>query len=219
MGLGLTRGGDFAPWIKYDARAGRWFRKGEGDEDQVDITNDFAAVFDFDQVEVGWIIYAEGVQPLYHTQDISLGVPNRPEGSAKWKQGFRLMIALPGRLGGGVFEVSSTAFAFIEEIDRLHTVYSEAKAANPGKLPVLKMSGTTAVETKTKEGGKSRNYRPNLEIAAWVDRPATLPLKDAKPAAPAALPATEGPKPETKPAAQAPAAKSTAEQNADNGFG
>lgn len=193
MGLGLSMGdGTFTPFAKFDARAGRWFTKGaDGD---IDITDGFTAVFDFEQIEVGWMMFASGVAPSYVVQDISLGVPQKPQGD-QWKQGFKMNIALPASIaGGGARELSSTAKALIGVIDRLHTEYSNAAEKSDGKLPVLKMAGTTVVETKGPQG-VTRNYSPNLQIAGWVDRPATLPKKGAPvaaaaPAASAAPPAT-----------------------------
>ena len=211
MALGLTLGdGSFTSFCKFDARAGRWFTKSaEGD---IDITDGFTAVFDFEQIEVGWMMFASGVAPSYVVQDISLGVPAKPQGD-NWKQGFKMLIALPASIaGGGARELSSTAKALIGVIDRLHTEYSNAPEKSQGKLPVLKMAGTTVVETKGPQG-VTRNYSPNLQIAAWVDRPATLPKKGAPgavvaqvaAAAPPATGSTPVPPPAQK-AAPAPAA-------------
>lgn len=205
MGLGLSTGsGDFIPYTKFDARAGRWFTKTEGGD--VDITDGFTAVFDFEQIEVGWMVFAAGTAPLYVTQDISLGVPQKPA-SGDWKQGFRMNIALPSSIaGGGARELSSTAKALIGVIDRLHTDYSNAPEKSERKLPVLKMNGTTVVETKG-PNGTTRNYAPNLVIAGWVDRPATLPKKGqiiaAQALAPAAAPPATGSTPVPPPAPKA----------------
>lgn len=202
--------GNFTPYAKFDARAGRWFTKGaDGD---IDITDGFTAVFDFEQIEVGWMMFASGVAPSYVVQDISLGVSAKPQGD-QWKQGFKLNIALPGSIaGGGARELSSTAKALIGVIDRLHTEYANAPEKSQGKLPVLKMNGTTVVETKGPQG-VTRNYSPNLAIASWVDRPAALPKKNgviaapvsAAPASPPATGSTAVPPPAPK-AAPAPAA-------------
>jgi hypothetical protein len=196
--------GTYAVYAKFDARAGRWFTK--TDSGDLDITDGFTAVFDFQQIEVGWMMFASGVAPAYIVQDISLGVPAKPQGD-NWKQGFKMNIALPSSIaGGGVREVSSTAKAFIGVIDRLHTEYSNAAEKSEGKLPVLKMNGCTMVETKGPQG-VTRNFSPNLVIAGWVDRPATLPMKGAPVVAPApsaAPPATGStavPPPAAKPAA------------------
>lgn len=207
MGLGLSvSSGDFIPYCKFDARAGRWFRKGENGD--IDITDNFAAVFDLDQIEVGWMMFTAGAAPAYVTQDIVLGVPAKPAGE-NWKQGFRCNIALAQSCGGGVFEVSSTAKALIGVIDRIHTLYGEAPERSQGKLPIVKMSGTTVVETKGPQG-MTRNYAPNLSIVGWADRPAGLPKKgsvvtqQAAPAA-AAPPATGSTQVAPPKAATAPA--------------
>ena len=174
MALGLSMGdGNFTPYAKYDARAGRWFTKGaDGD---IDITDGFTAVFDLETVEVGWMIFASGVAPVYVVQDIALGVPPKPPGDMK--QGFKMNIALPSAIaGGGVREVSSTAKSMIGVIDRLHTEYSGAPEKSQGKLPVVKMNGTTVVETKG-PSGMTRNYAPNLQIVSWVARPESMPKK------------------------------------------
>lgn len=201
MGLGLSvGGGDFVPYCKFDARAGRWFTKTlDGD---VDITDNFTAVFDFEQIEVGWMLFAAGTAPIYVTQDVALGVPPKPA-SGDFKQGFKINIALPSSLaGGGPRELSSTAKALIGVMSDLHTKYSEAPEKSEGKLPVLKMSGTTVVETKG-PNGTTRNYAPNLSIVSWVDRPASLPKKGAPlVSAPAAASPATGSKAVPPPAAK-----------------
>lgn len=214
MGLGLQMGdGNFTPYVKFDARAGRWFTKSATGD--IDITDGFTAVFDFDQIEIGWMIFASGVAPAYVTQDISLGLPAKPQGD--WKQGFKMNIALPSSIaGGGARELSSTAKAMIGVIDRLHTEFSEAPERAAGKLPVLKMSGTTVVETKGPQG-VTRNYSPNLSIVSWVDRPATLPKKGT--AAPASAPAPAAAPPATGSTAVPPPAPKAAPAPASMDFG
>lgn len=193
MGLGLSvGGGDFVPYCKFDARAGRWFAKtADGD---VDITDNFTAVFDFEQIEVGWLLFVAGTAPVTVTQQISEGLPPKPA-TGDFKQGFKMNITLPSSLArGGPRELSSTARALIGVIDRLHTEYEAAPEKSEGKLPVLKMSGTTTVETKG-PSGTTRNYAPNLSIVSWVDRPASLPKRGAPVvAAPAAAPPATGSK-------------------------
>lgn len=214
MGLGLSVGdGNFTPYVKFDARAGRWFTKGaDGD---IDITDGFTAVFDFEQVEIGWMMFAAGTAPVYVTQDIAIGLPPKPA-SGDFKQGFKMNIALPGTVaGGGARELSSTAKALIGVIDRLHTDYSNAAEKSQGKLPVLKMNGTTVVETKGPQG-TARNYAPNLTIAGWVDRPGTLPKKgQTVAAAPAATPPATGSTPVAPP--QPKAAQAAAPASMDFG--
>lgn len=180
MGLGINTeaGGDFVPFLKYDARAGRWFRKGDrdkGEQGPIDVTNNFAAIFDLETIEAGWLHFPTGAAPIAVTRPIAEGIPPRPAG-ADFKQGFRMMAALPTNLGGGVYEVMSSAKAFISAVDALHTAYSNAPEAKAGKLPVVAMTGTTMIETNGPKG-VTRNYQPVLTIQNWVARPASMPAK------------------------------------------
>lgn len=191
MSLGINTeqsSGDFTPFVRYDARAGRWARRGDtekGEQKLVDITNGFQAVFDLSAVETGWINFPTGAAPQYFMAPVG-EMPPRPAGEG-FKQGFRFNIALPASLGGGVYEVASTARAFIGAIDILHTEYENAPQRREGKLPVVAMTGTNMVETQTKKG-VTRNYQPVLNIIAWVDRPASLVAKPAPAPAPAYTP-------------------------------
>ena len=71
MALGFSNtgtssgGGDFLPIVKYDARAGRFFRvdREDGVSTPVDITRSFKAVFDFENVETGWIASSRDLLP------------------------------------------------------------------------------------------------------------------------------------------------------------
>jgi len=187
MGLGLkTESGDFDPFVKFDARAGRWFRKAkEGEGDVVDITDNFAAVFDLSGIEVGWILFAAGAGPIYVTQPVEQGLPPKPPGDHK--QGFKMRIVLPAHLGGGAHELASTAKALIGAIDTMHTAYTAAPEADQRKLPVYKMTGTQVIETKG-PSGTTRNYAPKMELVQWVDRPASLGAVKPTAAQPAAQP-------------------------------
>lgn len=211
MGLGINfeaGGGDFTPYLKYDARAGRWFRKGDRDKGEtgpVDVTNNFSAAFDLATIEVGWIDFPSGAAPIFITQPISVGIPQRPDGG-NFKQGFRMRAALPAALGGGVYEIASNAKAFIGAIDALHTAYTAAPEAAQGKLPVIAMTGTTMLETNGPKG-VTRNYQPVLSITAWVARPASMQAP--APVATGAPPATGStavPPPQAKAAAPAASA-------------
>lgn len=209
MALGInTEAGNFDPFVKFDARAGRWFRKGkEGEPDTIDITESFGAVFDLSDVEVGWILFAAGAGPVYITQDVSKGLPQKPAGGDH-KQGFKMRIVLPDHLGGGVHELASTAKALIGVIDTMHTAYVAAPESRQGKLPVYKMTGTTTIESKAPTG-VTRNYAPKMELVSWVDRPVSLGVKpngsqqaSQSSPAPAATGSTTVPPPQAKKPAQ-----------------
>ena len=193
LGISTEASGNFTPFVKFDARAGRWFRKGDRDKGEmgdVDVTNGFAAVFDFSNIEVGWMLMAAGAAPAYVMNPVAKGLPAKPEG--EFKQGFRMKVMLASNLGGGVYELASSAKALIAKIDQAHTVFSTAPEAAQGKLPILAMTGTEVIET-TSPKGTTRNYAPTLTLNGWMERPAAMNGATGSPAAPAPAPAPVGP--------------------------
>lgn len=186
MAIGInyeSAAGDYLPIIKYDARAGRIFRRdrANGENNDVDITRSFKAVFDFENLETGWIDFDTGGAPSYSMSLLSsMDKPGRP--SEKHRPGVRLIIKLHASCGGDVREVSSTAKAFLRGIDEAHNAYLEGVKSNEGKLPVFVLKDTIA--TTTGEGArKSTNYVPVFEISGWVKRPEDLVYKGRAPAA------------------------------------
>lgn len=181
MGLGLQTesggGGDFADIIKYDARAGRMFRvdRTQGangwETNNVEITNGFTFVPDLDNVQVGYALFAAGVAPSFTMVPLGDPMPHKP--SDQHKQGFKLMSKLGKDSGGDLRELASCAKTVIGAISALHDEYTAGQAANPGKLPVVALTGSTPV-VSTGQGKSSTNYAPVFQIVKWVDRPAEL---------------------------------------------
>lgn len=206
LGISTEGGGDFAPYLKYDAKAGRIFRapiKEAGEKNMVDLTMGFAGAFDFANIQVGWLDFPSGAAPQYETRPLAQGVGDKPTKPGKWKQGFRINVVLPGV--PGVFEMASNAKATIAAFNELHDKVSAAPELAAGKVPVVALSGTEIVETPSPQGVQ-RNYKPIFAVTQWIDRPASLVSKPAA-AAPAAQaqafasPPETGTKPFVAPAA------------------
>lgn len=183
MALGLNYsaggdGGDIIPFVKYDARAGRLFRRDRSQDgggnyvnNDVDITSGFKAVIDMENIEVGFINFPQGAAPQFVMVKLGDPMPHKPgEG---FKQGARIMMKLHQSCGGDVRECSSNATAFLKGIDELHTDYVDQLGANPGKLPVVVLKTTMPI-TSGQGQKKSTNYQPVFEIAGWAPRPADL---------------------------------------------
>lgn len=240
MGLGLEYGsggggGDITPFVKYDARAGRFFRNDRSEVNgtytntPVDITSTFKAVLDLENVEVGYLRFAAGSAPEFQLVKLGQPMPPRPA-DAKWKQGVRVMMKLHQTCGGDIRETSSNAAAFLKGIDELHTAYESQRGAQAGKLPIITLKTTIPV-TSGSGDKKSTNYQPVFEIIGWAPRPNDL-VHVAKQAA-GGTAAGSGPAPAQQPVNQvvpsgppatgstqvsAPAAKQ-AEMADANGFG
>ena len=164
---------DIIPIVKYDAKAGRMFRRDRvnGENDPVDITRSFKAVFDFENLETGHIAFPVGGAPDFAVARIGDRAPEKP--SADHRPGARILVKLTKDCGGDVRELASTAKAFLRGLDAAHDAYEAGKAANSGKLPVYVLKDTVPI---TSEGGgnKTTNYSPVFELTSWVARPSDL---------------------------------------------
>lgn len=214
--------GDIVPVLKFDARAGRFFRvdRSDGQNNPVDITQSFKAVMDFENIEVGYINFPAGAAPEFRMVPIGSQMPENPGG--KFRQGIRMMLKLGKDCGGDIREIATTAKAVLGAFDACHNEYLAGAKANPGKLPVVELETTVPIVTQGRdEKGnpvKTTNYAPVFKIASWVNRPDDLVFVPkgggASPATPAAAPA--------QPAATPPATGSTpvsAPASDDDDFG
>lgn len=181
LGLNYSNGGngEIIPFVKYDARAGRLFRRDRSQDsggnyisNDEDITNSFKAVVDLENIEVGFAKFGAGAAPEYLLVTLGYPMPHKPADPG-FKQAVRLMMKLHSSCGGDVREVSGNSSAFLKGIDDLHTDYEAGKAANPGKLPVVTLKSTTPITSGT-GAKKSTNYQPVFEISGWAPRPTDL---------------------------------------------
>lgn len=182
LDIGNQSSGDFTPWIKYNAKAGRWYIKGENGD--VEVSNpEFVA--DFANIKTGWFYYAAGQAPE-RVLDPSLSqrapkpdrtfVDNQGKTKDCFKRGFVLNCFAKSL--GGVVELSSTADAISQVIGQLYSSISENEEFKAGKVPVLKVTGANPVT-----GKHGTNYAPAMTVSKYIDRPADLNM-DAKATAP-----------------------------------
>jgi len=191
MALGLNfesaDSGEIIPIIKFDAKAGRMFRRDRvnGENDQIDITRTFKAIFDFENIETGTINFNTGSAPDFAVVRIGDPIPQAP--SPDHRPGARILVKVSKENGGDLRELASTAKAFLRGLNALHDEYLAGASANKGKLPVVELVDTTPI-TSGEGARKSTNYSPVFKIASWVDRPADLVYipKSRSTAAPAA---------------------------------
>jgi hypothetical protein len=227
MALGLnlsnsTGGKDFLPIIKYDARAGRIFRmdREDGVLTPTDITHNFKAVFDFENVEVGYLLFAAGSPPDFCMVPFGSPLPAQP--TKDHKQGVRICVKLGGEIGGDIRELAANSGVFKDGMEVLHDDYLSGLKQNPGKLPVVRLAKTIPIESKG-QGMKSTNYRPVFEILSWVSRPKDLVASPRASAEPVAVPNWATPAPTNQPPAtgatraSAPAPKKVEEDVEDFG--
>jgi hypothetical protein len=188
--------GDFLPVLKYDARAGRFFRvdrtdTGGGFESiPTDITEadddhgPFRAVFDLENLESGWINFPPGAAPSFMLVPLKdmlakrVTFPEKPEGEG-FKAGVRFMAKLANDLANGrpVREVASTAKAFVSAIEELYHAYLAEKDQHPEQLPAVILDGRPQPVKSGSGQQSSTNYRPKFKIVAWVPRGDLHPVR------------------------------------------
>jgi len=176
-----SAGGDWLPIVQYDARAGRFFRSDRGvdnmgnwDTVKEDITAEFKALCDFENIEVGWINFAPGAPPSFVLVPMGQRLPDRP--SDQHKNGVRFLVKLAKNIGGDkpIREIASTAKAFLSGIETAFLEYQSQKASNPGKLPVLALVKTQPITTGSGQR-QSTNYAPVFKIIGWAPRGDLVP--------------------------------------------
>lgn len=174
LDIGNSGSGSFTPWVKYNAKAGRWYVK--GDAGDVEVVNP-TFVADFQNIKTGWFAFASGQAPekvLDPALTQRAEKPNRTftDASGKVKDSFKrgfLVNLFSNDAFGGVVELSSTAEAIATPISALYTQYSTAPESKSGKLPVVSVKGVNPVTNKN-----GTNYSPMFEIVKWIDRPAAF---------------------------------------------
>lgn len=201
MALGFnTEGrssGDILPIVKFDAKSGDFIaRKREQGSDGIwenieeEVALPFKAIFDFDNIEVGWLSFSSGA-PDFHMVKYGERLPAQP--SPEHKQAFRIRIYSKAL---GLREFSHSSKTMLRAIDALHNQFVTDKPANPFKVPVVEVSGLETVKVNSPQG-ELRFKAPKWSIVSWATAPREM--NAAADAAPAAAPAP-APKPAPAPA-------------------
>lgn len=195
IGLELEKkeGGSFLPVLKFDAKAGDFIAvnrepqsDGTWDKTEIEIEKPFKFVVDMENLEVGWISFKPGAVNFTLSR---IGERLPPQPTPDHKQGVRMKIFMKDH---GLREFSHTSKNVLRAINSLHDSYIAGAEKNPGKMPVVEVSGTEVIKLQTKDQGELRFRVPKWSITAWIDPPAAFGEKPAAPAPkpmPAAKPA------------------------------
>ncbi len=166
MNLNLSTGGDFSPFIKYNAKAGRWFVRGDNGTD-VEIPNPRFAI-DLANIRQGWILFPQASPPSFVWDVQGMRAP-KPEGD--YKDGFKVFVmgtdpqpALANQ-NIGVREWSSNAYVVKAGMMELYRQYEATEKQNPNGIPVVR-----CVNVKCIKGEYGDNFEPVFAIEAWVGR-------------------------------------------------
>lgn len=161
--------GEFVPYLKYNAKAGRFYVKPEGATSDIEIMNPLLA-FDMENIKTGWLYYAEGSGPEKLWDPSLSQMAPRPPGPKKFKRGFEVMVygnaIIPGTQKKlGLREFSSTAGNVITAILNMYADYEAGAKANVGMIPVYACEGVKPIN-----GAYGTNYEPMFTLKTWVPR-------------------------------------------------
>ena len=180
---------DIRPIVKYDARAGRIFRvdrtqdqvNGNWITENIDITNSFKALADFENIETGWIDFAAGMVPSLVMVPRGETLPAKPSDNHRF--GIRFNLKLAKHCGGDspIREIAGTSRMFLDGTGLVVEQYLKEAPQHPGQLPVIVLVNTMPVTTGS--GMKSStNYQPTWQIVGWAPRGDLQPKPRAAPA-------------------------------------
>ena len=162
-----TNDGDFTPYLKYNAKAGRFYVRPQGATQDVEVVNPRLA-FDMAHIKTGWLFYQEGAGPEKIWDQGGKQGP-RPPGPQKWKRGFEVMVCgadpIPGLGTLGLREFSSTASNVIGAILKMYEDYEKGVTANPGKVPFFACQRVIPIQ-----GAYGTNYEPEFKLMGWIER-------------------------------------------------
>ena len=179
--LNLSTGGDSSPYIKYNAKAGRWFVRSHEGKD-VEVPNPRFAI-ELENFKTGWISFPAGSPPSFIWDEQGVRAP-RPEGG-DYKEGFEVWVMGTDpqpALGGapiGVRQWTATAYAAKAGVTALNGLYEQHKGDNPDKMPVVRMVSVNVIK-----GDYGDNYEPVFQIELWVERSKVPSLIEAATPAP-----------------------------------
>lgn len=163
MTLNLSTGGDFTPFIKYNAKAGRWFVRNEAGND-VEVPNPRFAI-DMENIKTGWIHFSQTGAPEF-VWDVNGERQARP--GNQYKDGFEVDLYGADKVetigtNVGWRQWTSNAGAAKTAMLKIYTEWENAK--QPGKLPIFQCTGITVIPSQYGD-----NYEPNFVLQSWVER-------------------------------------------------
>jgi hypothetical protein len=163
MPLNIGANGSIKPYVKFNAKADKWFAKGETGDLEISRPTFIA---DLANIVTGWLRFREGQAPervIDPSHDQAAPCPG--EG---FKRGFVLAV-YSQNFFGGFAELSSASIHMGNAIREAYSAFEAQRGSHPGQVPVIACTGSEPMKDRY-----GTNYRPKLEIVKWVDRPAEL---------------------------------------------
>lgn len=171
--------GAFVPFLKYNAKAGRFYARFKDVQGDVELPVPIRLAFDFEHIQTGWVRFNQQGGPPEVLWDPTLEQEAEPP-SDKHRRGFRVLVYGTQQVAGarneriGVREIMANSGVFIESINAMYGEYEASKASNQGEVPVFQCARTESVK-----GVHGINYRPIFTLDRWVARDQLAGLDEA----------------------------------------
>jgi len=167
-------GQKFLPAVSFDARSGDMTitnrepqSDGTWEKTEIGVSYPVHAICDMANIDIGWSLYDAGKYNSVYARSGNK-IPAKP--SEGHKQAIKLRMFFKDH---GLREFKSSSVSVLRVIDAIHTQALDQQAANPGKMPVVAITGIESVKIKTKEGDAKFKI-PVMEIVKWVEPPAEM---------------------------------------------
>lgn len=162
-----TSSGEYTPYLKYNAKAGRFYVKAEGATEDTEIVQPLLA-FDMATIRTGWVLFQQDGPPQKVWDPSLQQMADKPSDGRQWKRGFEVMVFSNAMIPRttqkiGLREFCATAATVVGPIVRMYEEYE--KTGGNGKVPVYACTGVAPVESKF-----GTNYEPLFELKQWVER-------------------------------------------------
>lgn len=157
----------YTPHIRYMASTSSWSMSTENGMQPFQLTE---AVFDLENIQTGWALFAEGQTPEWVMHPSLSQFAPKPNDGRDWKGGFKVSVYSKSLFGDQpVREFATSSTGAVKAIEALYLQYEAEAPSNAGKVPVVTFQGSVPLKV-----GKGNTTVPTLKITKWIDRPADL---------------------------------------------
>ncbi len=167
MSLNLpTKGGDFTPFLKYNAKAGRFFVRVEGSEQDQEIDKPIL-VIDMANIKTGLIYFPMNGAPqtIWDTPEVEASTTS----AGQWKRGFKVVCY--GEQPIGLREWSSNSINTNAALVKMHQAWEASpEHADYSKVPWFRNTGVNPIESSF-----GTNYEPLFELGGFTERAGRFP--------------------------------------------
>jgi hypothetical protein len=207
MPIRVSGQGSGRPYIRFSPQANAWMQAGLDGPVEIEDISAGPLCFDIGQLQLGWMMLAEGVREWQPWPSVSKRTPKPSDGD--WKIGFTVPVYSAKVLGAEVHDFSANSTASTRFIENLFNEVEED--IEDGKAVVVHITGSKPLKI-----GKGTTREIQYKVVKWVDRPAAFDatpgdgeddMFQKKPSAPK--------KPPSPPAAKAVSKAATTDDEAD----